>query len=123
MQPIVAILISIVLNVFGQLSLKLGSKVLAMDQGGSGAVQVWQTVVRVLSDWHILGGLALYGLSSIFWIIALSKTDLSYAYPFLSLGYILVILFSYFLLHEPLSIYRIIGIACIIVGLLVIAHK
>jgi multidrug transporter EmrE-like cation transporter len=123
MQPAAAILISVILNVFGQMSLKLGSKVLATNQGGFGFVHLWQVVVKVMSNWHILGGFVLYGLSSIFWLIALSKSDLSYAYPFLSLGYILVIFFSYFLLHEPLSIYRIAGVTCIIIGLLIIAHK
>lgn len=120
MPAVIFILISVLLNVLGQLSLKLGT-------GHLGVIhftpQPIAEIFRIFTNLQILSGLALYACSTVFWIAALSKSDLSYAYPFLSLGYILVILFSYLVLHENLSILRLTGMGFIMLGLIFIAFK
>jgi multidrug transporter EmrE-like cation transporter len=121
MPPLFFILTSVVLNVFGQMSLKLGVGKIGAIGFANGTVI--SEVIKIFTNLYILGGLFLYAISSLFWIAALSKTELSYAYPFLSIGYILVIAFSFFILNEQISVYRLLGVALIIAGLIFIAQK
>ena len=65
-------------------------------------------------------GLFAYFVGSVFWILALSQKDLSYAYPMLSLGYLLVILISWTLLNEEISLIRLAGVLFISFGLFLV---
>jgi len=104
------ILISVALNVAGQAVLKSGvNKLGALSMSGD-------SFVKAFSSLEVWGGLFFYGISSLFWILALSHKDLSYAYPMLSLGYILVVLVSWFLLGEQITPMRILGVAFISFG-------
>ena len=114
------VLISILFNVLGQYSMKFGIRkfgIIHFDK------DIISTMIKIFTLPNILLGLFLYGISAIFWIIALSKVELSVAYPMLSIGYILIMIISYFLLHEPISMYKIIGTLLIIVGILFISHN
>lgn len=81
------------------------------------------SVVSLLTHpffWVGIGGLLLGGL---LWLVALSKYPLSFAYPFLSINYIVVVLGSWGLFHEPLSWYRIVGLGWICLGLVFISKS
>jgi drug/metabolite transporter (DMT)-like permease len=114
MQPIELILVSVAASVVGQLTLKSGMARLGPLALGQGSVAglVW----RIFSHPRIWLGLALFGVGTFFWLIALSRVQLAFAYPFLSLSYVLVVLASWALLHENLSGWRLIGIAAICFG-------
>lgn len=104
------ILISIALNVAGQTILKTGvNKLGTLSMSG-------ESFMKALSTPEVWGGLLFYGISSAFWILALSHKDLSYAYPMLSMGYILIILISWFLLGEQITPIRILGVMFISFG-------
>jgi multidrug transporter EmrE-like cation transporter len=64
-----------------------------------------------------------YGLSILIWIIVLSKVEVSYAYAFSSLGYILVTIMGVLLLHEQISVLRIIGILVVCIGIILVARS
>lgn len=108
------VLISILFNVFGQYSMKFGMTKFGVVEFNK---NIFITLFKIFTLPHILLGLFFYGISAVFWIIALSKVELSVAYPMLSIGYILIILISYFFLKEPLGIYKIIGTLLIICGI------
>jgi multidrug transporter EmrE-like cation transporter len=63
----------------------------------------------------------MYGISVVLWILALSRVDVSYAYPMLSIGYILVAVFGWAIFGEDMSLNRIMGIFIIIVGVILIS--
>lgn len=108
------ILISIALNVAGQSVLKYGVNKL-------GALSLdFTSVLKAFSSFFIWSGLALYFVSSVFWIIALSHKDLSYAYPMLSIGYLAVVLVSWFLLGENITIMRLFGVIFISFGIFLV---
>jgi len=65
----------------------------------------------------------MYGLSTVFWLIALSKKDLSFVYPFISLTYILVLVLSSLVLKESMGANKLVGTLIIILGLIVIARS
>jgi multidrug transporter EmrE-like cation transporter len=75
------------------------------------------TIFKIFTLPNVILGLVMYAISAFFWLIALSKLDLSIAYPTLSIGYILVMILSFFLLNETITIYKISGTALIMMGI------
>ena len=71
----------------------------------------------------VLGGVAAYGLSSVFWLLLLSRVELSYAYPALSLGYVVITLISAFLLGEQVSALRWAAVLVICVGVVLLSRS
>jgi multidrug transporter EmrE-like cation transporter len=119
MQPVVLILLSVCLGVVGQLVLKAGvARLGALSLGHDGAMQVAR---RIVTNPVIWAGLATYALGTFFWLIALSRVELGYAYPFLSLSYVLVMLTSWILFKEQLSWLRLVGVAVICFGVYAVA--
>jgi multidrug transporter EmrE-like cation transporter len=53
------------------------------------------------------------------WILALTKADLSYAYPFTSLSFVLILAASAFFFHEPVTPAKIAGMVLIVAGILI----
>ena len=99
--------------VLGQLSLKYG-----LSQGSEvGSGQDW----RLLVNPFVLGGLALYGGGALAWMGVLSRVDLSLAYPFLALYFVLVPVAAHFALGEAVPLGRWLGIAVIVGGILLVA--
>ena len=112
---LVLVAVSIVGAALGQIVLKKGVDSL---EGYS--------VVDLLKPWNlpkifvqsplIFVGLVIYAIGFIIWIAALSKLDVSFMYPMLSLAYVLVAVLSFIFLKETISVYRWIGIALVTVG-------
>ena len=76
----------------------------------------------VFSPWVFLG-LCTFVISMASHLYVLSKVELSFAYPFLSLAYVAVAIFAYFIFREDLNAWRIAGIAFICVGTVLIAQS
>lgn len=72
-------------------------------------------------NWRIVLGLALYVFGTFFWLILLSRIDLSLLYPFGALQYIFVYAFSYFILGEAIGFGRIFGACIVLLGIFVIS--
>ena len=79
--------------------------------------------MKVAFEPHILGGLACYVVSVAVWILALSRVEVSIAYPMLSLGYVVNAVAAYYLFGESLNAMRLGGIAVIIVGVVLVARS
>jgi multidrug transporter EmrE-like cation transporter len=116
MSPFVFIAFSTVFGICGQLLLKSGMTRLGVRSGGSFIKGI------ITSPW-VIGGLLVYGTGVIFWMLALSYFEISYVYPFASLSYIGIILGSYFIFKERLSLMRLAGIAMIIAGVLITSQS
>jgi drug/metabolite transporter (DMT)-like permease len=78
---------------------------------------------RMATNPFVIGGLCVYGLSTVFWLTALSRVQLSYAYPFISLNFLVIMLVSWGLFGEQLSWPRIIGTLVIGAGVLLISRS
>lgn len=116
-------LASILLSSIAQLSMKVSMVMLSHYSGTDTAL------VSILLDpavivWLFVG-LGCYAISLVFWLFAISRLDLSLAYPMLSLSYVLVYLvaINWSLLHEELSWTRSLGILIICMGIVLIAHS
>ena len=70
-----------------------------------------------------MGGLSCYVISVVVWIVALSRVEVSIAYPMLSVGYVINALLAMWLFGEAVSVQRWIGIAVILVGVTLVARS
>lgn len=82
-----------------------------------------QAAMHIFSVPTIYVGLTLYALSAMLWLIVLSHMDLSYAYPLLSISYILVPLAAWLLFGEQISPLRWLGILIVLIGVIVISRS
>lgn len=115
------IMTGVLLNAVAQLLLKAGTNAL----GGSielNAQNWFATGVKVFSQMPILAGLACYGISVIVWIIGLSRTDVTIAYPMLSLGYLVSAVGAWMFLGEVISVQRMVAIGVIVIGVALLAR-
>jgi multidrug transporter EmrE-like cation transporter len=119
-QKLVAIallLVAVLLSATGELLLKHG-----MTQLGVFSFEV-EMLVRIFTTPQILLGFALVFGGAIFWLAVISRVDLSFAYPMLALGYVLVVFASWLFLHEPLSAVKLLGVAVICTGVIILAQS
>ena len=114
------ILGGVLLNAGAQLLLKGGTRSLGII--GAGDMGLLSTTVGVAFQPLILAGLACYVLSVGIWIIALSRVDVSVAYPMLSIGYVVNAFAAWWLFSEALTPMRLLGIGIIVVGVIVLAR-
>jgi multidrug transporter EmrE-like cation transporter len=114
------LLAGVTLNATAQLLLKAGVRPL-----GAMALQsttLFAQIGQALVQPPILVGLGCYGVSVVLWIVALSRVDVSVAYPMLSLGYVLNAVAARWLFGEMLAVQQMIGIAFILVGVTLVAR-
>ena len=121
MKYIVFILFTGATNAAAQHMLKYGMMQLG-PLSFAGVNPVLKILQIVFSPWVFLG-LCTFVISMASHLYVLSKVDLSFAYPFLSLAYVLVAVFAYFVFREDLNALRIAGIAFICVGTILIAQS
>jgi multidrug transporter EmrE-like cation transporter len=115
------IITGVLLNAAAQIFLKAGTNALG------GAIhltaQNWfSTGIKVISQLPILAGLACYAVSLVVWIIGLSRTDVTIAYPMLSLGYVVGAAAAWYFLGESISLQRLLAIGVIVIGVALLAR-
>lgn len=120
MQYLWLILLSVVSGVAGQTFLKLGVSQPGAADAAGGLLSLVTLIVR---SPLVLLGLALYGVGAVAWIAVLARLDLSFAYPFLALNFVLVTLSSRFLLNESVPGMRWIGILVICGGIILVSRS
>ena len=115
------VLTGVLLNAAAQLLLKAGVK-------DVGAIQltpatIFNAGLKLALEPHILGGLTCYAISVVVWILALSRVQVSIAYPMLSLGYVVTAVIAWGFMGETVNAMRMSGIAVIIVGVFLVARS
>lgn len=111
------IVFSVACSSLAQLLLKIG---MTSSKGADGAS--WQaTLVAALVNPSVLAGLGLYVFGALVWLLVLSKVDLSFAYPFVGIGFILTLLLGRFALNEPVTLQRAAGTLLIALGVVLVA--
>ena len=115
------ILTGVLLNAVAQLALK--ASVTHMGPISVSFETAWPVALRLMAEPWLWLGLGCYGVSVVVWILALSRVDVSIAYPMLSIGYIVNALAAWALLGEVLTPGRILGIGIICIGVVVLARS
>ena len=120
-QTFLLIFTGVLLNAGAQLLLKAGTRTIGVI-GGGGRPPL-ELALAVATQPHIIGGLACYVVSVAIWIVALSRVDVSIAYPMLSIGYVVNAGLAWYLFDEAVGPQRLLGIGVIIVGVIIVARS
>lgn len=119
-STLLMLLASIALATTGQLLLKAGVDVIGAATGGLGIGDIGTLIGGIFTNWRLIAGLGLFGMSSVFWLLTLSRLELSTAYPFVSLSYLLILGFSVVALGERPPLITWGGAGLIMVGIILI---
>ena len=111
------IFLSILFAVSSQLIIKWKMSGYDLDQYHS-ILEKFQFAFSMLFNPYIILSIIFTLLSGLSWMIAMTKFDISYAYPFTTLGYVLILIFSALLFKENIDIYKLVGISLIIFGII-----
>ena len=118
---VIYILISVLGGALGQILLKKGMS--SMGPLTLSTNQAIPILWKMATNPYVIVGLGIYVIGTIFWLTALSRVDLSYAYPFASLSYVVMLIASWWLLDENISVLRIIGSIVVILGVILISRS
>lgn len=113
------IFLTVTLNAFGQLFLKSGANIIGPITTESNIVEIIASALNL----YIILGLITYVLSISAWIVALSRVDVSIAYPMLSFGYVIVTIAAWVLFNEPISLMKVLALSIIVLGIVLLAHS
>jgi len=115
------VLAGVLLNAAAQLLLKAGT-----NHIGTFAFtpdNILPIGLRLAGEPFVLGGLGCYVVSVLIWIMALSRVEVSIAYPMLSIGYVVNAAAAWYLFGEAVTAQRMVGIATIVVGVFLVARS
>jgi len=118
------ILASVSLSAIAQIILKFGMtgervKYVLNNTEVSGL----NTIFTILTNPYVFSGLLLYAFGAVMWLFVLGKLEVSMAYPYVGLGFILTMIFGWGLLGESITLVRICGTFLIALGVVLISYS
>ncbi len=116
------ILVSTALSAFAQICLKYGMSHATVTEALQSGDSFSIAAAIALNAW-VAGGLMLYGAGAISWLFVLARVQVSYAYPFVAMGFILTMLLGKILLGDDLSLTRVVGTFIVVLGLIIVTQS
>ena len=113
------ILGSVALNALAQVLLRKAM----LEVGAMNFESPWHYLLTVALEPWLIAGMTCYAVSIVIWLIVLSKAEVSVAYPFLSIGYVIAAAMGFLFLGENVTLSRAFGIALICGGLVFISRS
>lgn len=113
----VYVFLTIFLTVYGQIAIKwqvVEAGAFPIDPEGQ-----FRFLAKLLLNPWVISALAAALLAAVSWMAAMTKLDLSHAYPFMSLAFVLVLVCSALIFHEPVTLPKIAGLILITAGIVV----
>lgn len=110
---------SVALAAVGQLLMKSGMKMV----GVFSLSLLPQKFFSIIFNPYVFSGLCCFMISSVIWLVVLSRMQLSLVYPLVSLGYIVVVFAAWLLFKEPVSFVRWLGVLIICFGVILITRS
>jgi drug/metabolite transporter (DMT)-like permease len=120
MRAMPLILIGVFLNAVAQLLLKQG--MLRVGDFGLDAGALSAVLPKVVTNPYVWAGMVSYAVSVAVWLVVLSRSDVSYAYPMVSLGYVFATIFAWAVFHENVTPMRVLGLVVVCLGVYIIAR-
>lgn len=114
------VLATLLLTVYGQLVLKW--QMLGVGQLPALFLDKLLFLLRLVANPWVLSGFVAAFLASLCWMAAMTRLEMSYAYPFMSLSFVLVVAAGAIFYGEPLTLAKLAGVLMVIAGLVVIAR-
>ncbi len=115
------IVITVILNAAAQLLIKAG--ISRVGQASFSASHIVNLLLGAALNPFIVLGLVVMTLSMGTHMMSLSRFDVSFAFPFLSVAYVIVAAWGYFFFGEDVNLTRVVGIGTIILGTIILARS
>jgi drug/metabolite transporter (DMT)-like permease len=114
------VLFSVGCSAIAQISLKYGmaQPAVQLAMAGGGAIRIGTAIVL---NPFVFGGLLLYGFSAVVWLFVLAQLDVSIAYPFVSLGFLVTMSLGCLLFGEPFTLRKVLGTLVVMLGVYLVA--
>lgn len=119
LKSLILILLSVGLSAIAQIAMKAGVSGVAP----SASTSVLGSYLALLTAPRVLLGLACYGLGALIWLRVLSMMDVSQAYPFVAVGFVLTMALGFILLGETPHLTRMLGAGFILVGVWLVGMR
>ena len=119
MKPLKLILVSVILICTGSMLLKYG----VSQIGGITLSNFRSLILKILTNVPLMVGIAMYILSSLTWMLAISRSDLSKAYPILASAYALVPVLSWIIFDDAIPMLRWAGIGTVCIGVILMSRS
>lgn len=116
---VLLILSSVLLNCSAQLLIRKGMLV----AGEMSMIGIAHNISSLITNVWLWFAMLCYGVSILLWMSVLSKVEVSFAYPFLSIGYVISAVVGFFFFGETLTAIRVAGIAVICIGVVLISRS
>jgi len=116
----ILIFVGVMLNAAAQILMKAGTN--AVGHFEFSMENVLPIGLKLATEWHIVTALFCYALSVVVWILALSRVPVSIAFPMLSMAYVVNAVAAWYLLGEPFSSTKLVGMGVIILGVIIISR-
>ena len=116
----VIVLTAVIFSAAAQLLLKAGARVIGVIDSD---LALLPKLVAALFQPSISAGLVCCVISVGMWIVALSRVEVSIAYPMLSIGYVVNAFAAWWLFSEALTPMRLTGIGVILAGVVILARS
>ena len=113
------ILATLFFTIYGQLILKWRIGKLGFSLPESGIIDKFTELIKLIFDPFIFSGFVSAFIASMFWMAAMTKFEITQAYPFMSLAPAIVFLLGVWLLNETFTIGKVVGLILIILGTIV----
>lgn len=115
------ILFTVLSNFLSQIMLKKGMTQIKIESFSAATLAT--VLADIVTNYFVVGGLLVMVISMGAHLLVLSKVDISYAYPFLGLSFVLITVWGYAVLKEPINIYKIAGVTAIVIGVALVAKS
>ena len=119
-ETLIMLVASVLLSSIAQVLLNVGMSSASL-QGALSRGEPARALFAIAGSPHVVGGLLVFGVSVLVWLLVLARISLSSAYPFVALGIVTTVLAGRFLLGEPVSLLKLAGIAMIVGGVFAMA--
>ena len=110
----------VMLNAAAQILMKSGTNAIGYFEFSM--ANVLPVGWKLATEWHIVAALFCYALSVVIWVLALSRVQVSIAYPLLSLGYVVNAVAAWYLFNEAFNPAKVVGMGIIILGVVIISR-
>lgn len=120
-KVLILILVTVLMSAVGQLALKIAVEKTNLRQAIDGGFM--NAAVAAAGSPYFWGALAIYGVSVALWLWVLSRAELSVAYPFVSLGFVVTLGFAAVFLNETVTTLKLVGTILIVAGCFMVAKS
>lgn len=117
----ILLIAGVLVGTCAQLLMKQGVESMGGVHLGEGPLAV--EMIKIFTNPYVLAGLFAIGVSMLVWLHVLSRLELSFAYPFVSISYVVILVFGWLVFNEGVTLLRVAGVGGIGLGVVLISRS